>query len=57
MACEDYPCCGHEAGDCEGLLYGTDEQIKHRAMELIRTGHGDCDHEDGFCVADPPDED
>lgn len=26
--CEDYPCCGHEAGDCNGLLYGSDEAIK-----------------------------
>jgi hypothetical protein len=26
--CEDYPCCGHEFGDCNGLLYGSDEAIK-----------------------------
>ena len=26
--CEDYPCCGHEAGDCNGLRYGSDEKIK-----------------------------
>lgn len=26
--CEDYPCCGHEFGDCEGLLYGSDEDIQ-----------------------------
>ena len=26
--CEDYPCCGHERGDCEGKLYGSDESIK-----------------------------
>lgn len=34
--CEDYPCCGHEFGDCEGLLYGSDEAIKadvYRRME------------------------
>jgi hypothetical protein len=33
--CEDYPCCGHEAGDCNGLRYGSDEKIKadvYRAM-------------------------
>jgi hypothetical protein len=33
--CEDYPCCGHEAGDCNGLRYGSDEKIKadvERAM-------------------------
>ena len=26
--CEDFPCCGHEAGDCDGKKYGSDEQIK-----------------------------
>lgn len=26
--CEDFPCCGHEAGDCNGQLYGSDESIK-----------------------------
>lgn len=26
--CEDFPCCGHESGDCNGLLYGSDEAIK-----------------------------
>jgi hypothetical protein len=20
--CEDYPCCGHELGDCDGSKYG-----------------------------------
>jgi hypothetical protein len=25
--CEDYPCCGHERGDCNGQLYGSDESI------------------------------
>ena len=25
--CEDYPCCGHEAGDCEGQKYGSDASI------------------------------
>lgn len=33
--CEDYPCCGHERGDCNGLKYGSDEKIKadvRRAM-------------------------
>lgn len=28
--CEDFPCCGHEAGDCNGLKYGSDEAIKAR---------------------------
>ena len=27
MMCEDYPCCGHELGDCDGSLYGSDEDI------------------------------
>ena len=26
--CEDFPCCGHEYGDCNGLKYGSDEAIK-----------------------------
>lgn len=30
--CEDFPCCGHEAGDCNGLLYGSDEAIKERVL-------------------------
>lgn len=42
--CEDYPCCGHEQGDCNGLLYGSDEAIKEDAMR-----HIDCDHENGDC--------
>ena len=25
--CEDYPCCGHEMGDCDGSKYGSDEAI------------------------------
>jgi hypothetical protein len=46
--CEDYPCCGHEMGDCDGSLYGSDEDIKARVYEAIRTGHGDCDHQEGI---------
>lgn len=34
--CEDYPCCGHEAGDCNGLRYGSDEAIK---AEVYRAAH------------------
>jgi hypothetical protein len=41
--CEDYPCCGHENGDCNGKLYGSDEAIKAYAME-----HSYCDHEAGI---------
>lgn len=29
-ACEDYPCCGHEWGDCQGWKYGTDQEILQR---------------------------
>lgn len=31
--CEDFPCCGHEAGDCNGQLYGSDEAIKQRVYD------------------------
>jgi len=34
--CEDFPCCGHEMGDCNGLLYGSDESIKRRAVANYR---------------------
>ena len=34
-ACEDWPCCGHEAGDCNGLLYGSDEEIKERYLARL----------------------
>lgn len=41
--CEDYPCCGHESGDCNGLLYGSDEAIKEYVY-----AHPYCDHENGI---------
>lgn len=40
--CEDYPCCGHELGDCNGEKYGSDESIKSDPHLL-------CDHELGDC--------
>jgi hypothetical protein len=40
--CEDYPCCGHEMNDCDGSLYGSDEDIKNDPHVL-------CDHENGIC--------
>jgi hypothetical protein len=46
--CEDFPCCGHEAGDCNGQKYGSDESIKAGVHEAWRTGHGMCDHADGL---------
>lgn len=56
--CEDYPACGHEAGDCNGLLYGSDEHIKAQVYEAIRSGHGECAHEEGLylCQGDDYDE-
>ena len=33
--CDDWPCCGHEAGDCNGGLYGTDEQIKQSVYDRL----------------------
>ena len=43
MTCEDFPCCGHELGDCEGKKYGSDESIKAYVYE-----HINCDHEAGI---------
>lgn len=40
--CEDYPCCGHEWGDCNGLKYGSDQAIQSDPHLL-------CDHEAGIC--------
>ncbi len=53
-SCEDYPACGHERGDCNGLLYGSDEAIKAQVYEQIRSGHGECNHAEGqfFCEGD-----
>lgn len=57
--CEDFPACGHERGDCNGLLYGSDESIKEQVYEQIRSGHGDCNHSEGqfFCEDWDDDED
>ena len=46
--CEDYPCCGHEAGDCDGQKYGSDEAIKARVAWDWAHGHGHCDHAEGI---------
>lgn len=40
--CEDYPCCGHERGDCNGRLYGSDAAIQADSHLL-------CDHNTGGC--------
>jgi len=34
--CEDFPCCGHELGDCDGSKYGSDESIKQQVYDRIR---------------------
>ena len=34
--CEDFPCCGHEAGDCDGSKYGSDEDIKRAVWEKMQ---------------------
>jgi hypothetical protein len=33
--CEDYPCCEHEMGDCQGLKYGSDEAIKEEVYRRM----------------------
>jgi len=33
--CEDYPCCGHELGDCGGGLYGSDDSIKQAVYDSM----------------------
>lgn len=39
--CEDYPCCGHELGDCDGSLYGSDESIKQTVYDRIAAEEDD----------------
>jgi hypothetical protein len=41
--CEDFPCCGHEMGDCEGGLYGSDEAIIEAHMERMNSEYYDYD--------------
>lgn len=50
--CEDFPACGHEPGDCDGSLYGSDESIKESVEKAWSTGHGYCDHASGIWVCD-----
>lgn len=33
--CEDFPCCGHEFGDCNGARYGSDAAIKERVYRQL----------------------
>jgi len=39
--CEDWPCCGHEANDCFGQKYGSDEEIKQAVYDRINAGEDD----------------
>lgn len=39
--CVDYPCCGHEAGDCFGQKYGSDESIKAFWSDVYSSGMDD----------------
>lgn len=43
--CEDYPCCGHELGDCDGSLYGSDESIKEQVYAEMKAGYYDYDYD------------
>ena len=40
---EDYPCCGHEAGDCNGMRYGSDESIKEAVYARMSNPNYDYD--------------
>lgn len=42
--CEDFPCCDHEFGDCDGSKYGRDEDLIS-----YYTLHAECEHEAGYC--------
>lgn len=50
-SCEDFPCCGHQYGDCNGLKYGSDEAIRQSFL-----GHAYCDHEAGIFECEDYDE-
>lgn len=39
--CVDFPCCGHELGDCDGSKYGSDEDIKAAVYARIEAGEDD----------------
>jgi len=38
--CEDWPCCGHEWGDCDGSKYGSDEAIKQAVYDRMNEDDG-----------------
>lgn len=43
--CEDYPCCGHELGDCDGSKYGSDEDIKQAVYDRYEREYCDPDYD------------
>lgn len=57
FTCEDFPCCGHEVGDCDGGLYGSAESIRARVEREWDAGHGYCDHEVGIYNCDESEDD
>lgn len=48
--CEDWPCCGHELGDCDGSLYGSNDSI-------LTDPHLLCDHNTGVCEVEEAERD
>lgn len=45
---EDWPCCGCEFGDCNGLLYGSDKAIKEQAIRDLDNEDGGYDYDDDW---------
>lgn len=39
--CEDAPACGHEAGDCFGRKYGSDESLRSFWSDVYSSGMDD----------------
>lgn len=46
--CEDFPCCGHEYGDCNGQKYGSDEAIKAEVYERMSRDDYDPYYDDPY---------
>lgn len=44
MRCEDFPCCGHEDGDCDGSKYGSDADIKQAVYDRYTDPDFNDDH-------------
>ncbi len=55
MRCEDYPCCGHTPQDpCERQPY---DEPGYYDTSIPGQEHRLCDHENGECDVDEPEED